>query len=173
MKIRITICFILSIVLVTSSFAQDPKWLVKLKSIRPLLSTQNEVEAVVGKMGKVFLSKDDWYYYLAEYKTKDGLWIVTYSNGKCSESKKEGYNVNKGVVLKVHFILEEYFKFSLLNLDKDKFEKYQESDTSNVFYSDYSEGISYMKGGSDVLGAINIFPSNKYSELDCSKINYK
>jgi hypothetical protein len=142
--------------------------LVELKSVQPLVSTQTDIENLTRRQGKK--TSASWYYSV-KYETKEGIWYVIYSTGKCSNGRKEGFDVPEGVVLEVFVVLEKYVSFSSLKLDLGKFEKYNESDTNNIFYTNRDEGIKYMKGGRDALGTVEIFPSRKYKNLHCSNQN--
>jgi hypothetical protein len=148
--------------------AKNPKWLVDSKYIKPLVTTQEDIERLLGGKGTIYNHKDDSYFYLAEYENDYGYWGIQYSTGKCSEKKVEGFDVEKGVVLRARFRVEKRFKFSSLKLNIADFEIYPESDTSNVFYTNYEEGVSYTKGRRDLLGSIEIFPAKKYHNLACS-----
>src|SRR5215470_9324478 len=70
-------------------YAQRQKWLGELLRVKPLVTTQSEIEKVTGQKGKRFTGRADWYYYLVEYKTKYGYWNVKYSTNKCSQEKDE------------------------------------------------------------------------------------
>jgi hypothetical protein len=159
------VCFLFG----STAFANDPKWLENLKRIQPLVSTQKDFEKIVGKKENKSVLND--WMYMVSYETKDGRWFVDYSNGKCSENKREGYDVDKGVVLTVYFVLDKLIRFSTLKLNENEFEKTRESDTNNVFYTNYDKGVSYTKGGYDVLGSVKIFPSQSQLNFHCSKFN--
>jgi hypothetical protein len=153
----------------STASANDLKWLENLKRIQPLVSTQKDFEKIIGKTeNKSVLN--GWMYSVS-YETKDGRWFVHYSSGKCSESKREGFDVDKGVVLSVYLVLDKLIRFSTLKLNESEFEKTRESDTNNVFYTNYDKGITYTKGGNDVLGSVEIIPSQSQLNLHCSKFN--
>lgn len=157
------VCFLFNF----PALANNPKWQAKLNRIQPLVSTRQDVEKIIGRRGKEFPSGTNWYYYLVEYETKEGLWNARFSTGKCSEHNKEGFDVDKDVLLEVHFIVNKLFQFSSLQLDKNEFEKTNESDTNNVFYTNYNKGITYTEGNNDLLNSVDIFPSRKFQSLHC------
>ena len=89
-----------------------------------------------------------------------------YSSGKCSEQKKEGFDVARDVLIDVYFTPKKRVKFSSLNLDISRFSQYQESDTSNVFYTDKEEGIQYTIGY-NIVSAVKISPIQSQFYLLC------
>jgi len=149
--------------------AKDPEWLRTLKRVRPLRSNQFDIENLLGQKGKKYEGQADWYYYLVEYETTEGEWNVQYSTGKCSSEKKEGFDVESGVVLDVSLILEEPVDFASLKLDLRRFEKTPESDTSNVFFTSYRSGIEYVRGRGNLLHSVRLFPAEKYKSLHCGR----
>jgi hypothetical protein len=55
-------------------FAQKNNWRKQIEKIKPLTTSENEVEKILGKAV-------ERYADVAEYETKEGLFSVTYSQG--------------------------------------------------------------------------------------------
>lgn len=116
----------------SSLYSATPKWFSKLNQIKLLTTTRQEVEKLFGYPEITYTSKGRWNETI-EYKLKEGQLSVDYSLEKCSETNKDGYDVDKDVVIDIYMDLKEDVSISKLGLDLSKFEKSAISDLVGVF----------------------------------------
>jgi hypothetical protein len=171
LKLFISTCliFILGVLL----FAQEPRSLTKIRQIIPLRSTKADVEKIFGKA-------TENYANTSEYKINDDFLTVEYSTGECS-SNLATYQVPKGTVIRVNVLLKRAIDFKFVNEDISNFEMEESNDTQNETYKNLIKGVRYdvfvkSKEGVEydksprLLNSMSIFPSNKYSYLECSEV---
>lgn len=154
-----------------SLMAQEPKWLIKIRRIVPLQSTESDVKKLFGKATRRYAN-------IGEYKTKDGILTIEYSTGECSSSLAT-YNVPKETVVDVSCLLDKFIDFKTIGEDLSNFAKEESSDTQNETYKNTTKGIRYdvyVRNEEDIdyeksprfLTSLSIFPPKKYSYLECS-----
>lgn len=156
----------------STAFPKEPSWLINLKRLTPLQSTQKDVENIFGSPSKYYGDE------IIKYKTKIGVLDITYSTGNCNEIKNNigitHYNVGKGVVTYIDFELNKPIKFKPLGINVSNFEKEESSDTPNLIYKSKTLGMDYgiyieRWKEPELLTSISIYPSENFSYLECSE----
>lgn len=144
--------------------AKDPSWLLKFKEIKPLTTTEKEVESIYGKPVQSFSN-------IRKYKAKEGVIQVNYSTGKCSQKTTkvtDDYDVEKGIAINVWFRIDKQIKFSALRFNLLDFEEDHANDIDGTEYISRTLGISYSKSAK-YLNSIFLFPSTRFKHLQCQK----
>ena len=161
---RKSVIFII-LVLIASTYSQEPDWFTKVKQIKVLESTKQDVERVFNSpvveqiRGTTIDYKFDW-----------GRLSVSYSKGKCSlEDNRRGYDFDKDIILGISLFLFKDVKISELNLDLKNFEKHKDSDTNALTYSNDELGIEYS-GDKKTIYSVDFYPANKYDHLYCKNV---
>lgn len=155
----------------------EPVWMSKLRQIEILKSKREDVERIFDSpliIETVDLSNSGttgWREYV-EYKTKDGDLTVYYSIGRCAELPyKLGYDVERGIVVKIEFEPRKRIPIEQLNFDYKTFD---------WGYTDDVPG-SYS-GGNNELGVDIYFTNKKLNRIEfempsskdylsCAKVN--
>jgi hypothetical protein len=132
--------------------AQGKGW----RGIVPLRSTRADVERVLGP------GKNDHYQFDEERVH------VNYVEGECNPVNGCLCFVPKGTVISIYVQPEVEMRFSKLNIDKKKYEKFVSSKDPNVAtYSNDKEGIIYtVNEENDDVIAIEYLPTAK----DCQDV---
>ena len=158
MKFPLTKLVVLLITFVLAAVTSHAKsW----RGIVPLKSTRADVERLLGKPNK-----------LGRYQFEKERAYIHYKNGPCSvgDESCECYAAND-TVREIYVQLEDWLKFSKLNIDKTKFKKniYPE-DPNLAVYSNDDAGIIYVvsERDGDVM-TIQYLPSAK----DCRELSKK
>jgi hypothetical protein len=160
MKRKIFLMLIIA-VFSLSVFGQKD-WQKRIEQIKPLFTTEAEVEKIIGKA-------IDRYSHIGEYETKDGKFDVFYSEGKCLPILMMKYNVEKGVVIQFNFTPNKKIKFAPLGIDISGWKNYGTRDMSPpLTYSNLDKGIEYTvyKG---LLTFLQVYPSNNLDYFKCSE----
>lgn len=163
----LSLFFMVMVLFSIIAWGQEPYWLKEVNQIVPLTSSQSDVETILDVKGTRYPHQPDWYYYLVEYNTKRGRWYLQYSTGKCSEEKKEGFDVEEGVVINVYLRIDRKIRLKKSDIDLSEFERYVPPDLSLTFFTDYQRGIKLTVGSNMLLGSISRFPSRKFHHLRC------
>jgi len=150
---RIRVLGAISWVLISINLLQGKEW----KSIVPLLSTEADVERILGKPEGAGL-----------YKFENEKAYVHYIDTVCKDKNNCLCLVPKGTVQSIYVILEDIRQFSTLSIDKSKFIRHKFSDSPIMAtYSNYEEGIIYTVDESeDDITAIEFL----HSSQDCEKM---
>lgn len=122
--------------------AQDNLWLKKLEKIKPLESTEKDVENILGK-------PKDRYENIGEYLIKEGEVSVIYSEGRCIRNSASEFDVEKGTVVSFDFTPKIIIRLSFLKLNLNDYTKEEPStvlDTLNYYNSESGINISVRKG---------------------------
>lgn len=158
------------------------------KQIRPGESTISEVERIFG-------SPRERDHYI-RYETEEGVYFVSFSDGKCVTKWKEAWNSDIGglpplkegtplldwdlpewTVIRVHHIPSRSATSTDLAIDLEKLQKTKRtSDTTT--YTDKEEGISYQVRSESkrgvgtvrrihVVTGITLVPAVRHSSLVC------
>ena len=157
MKILTKVAILLSVVVFAVETSHAKSW----RGIVPLKSTRADVERLLGKPNQ-----------LGRYQFEKERAYIHYKNGPCSvgDDSCECFAPNDTVV-EIYVELEDWFKFSTLNIDKSKFTKsvYPE-DRNLAVYSNDDAGIIYVvsQRHGDVM-TIQYLPSAK----DCTELSKK
>lgn len=142
--------FLLALILFSASsvFAQTPDWFLKLKQIKVFQSSRQDVERVFENPESVYSSSKDsnekGWGETVRYKTPDGQLRVFYSTGRCSETaNKDGWNLDKDVVVSIEFRPVNRVKLSEFNLDLRTFTREKVIDTDGWFYQSMELGVDF------------------------------
>lgn len=154
--------FLIFIVLVFSLTVSGQKdWLKQMEKIKPLKSTEQDVEKIIGKPTKRYAD-------VGEYETKNGLFTVTYSQGRCKSSITPKYDVLAGIVVKFDFSPRKKYVLSSLKLNLLHFTVTETSDVpGSKEYINVSKGRNYSFF-KDELNYIEVYPSENLDYLICS-----
>lgn len=122
--------FLLVIGSVSPAIAQNSSWLVRLERIKPFVSNERDVEAILGR-------PKERYSNIGEYEIREGTVSVYYSRGKCDVAGTAEFDVEKGIVISFDFEPKGAIKFASLGLDLSKYEKELSSDVvgASAYYS--------------------------------------
>jgi hypothetical protein len=135
------------------------------KGIRPLKSTKQDVEKVVGERMPWSVAR-----HSATYKTTGGIVSVLYSSGKCDGSSPS-WQVPEFTVVRIDFSPDypNPHKFTDLKLSLDKFEKRLDPGSVHlVFYTSEVNGVSLTVDSSDdTVRNFGYFPEAKFDRLKC------
>jgi hypothetical protein len=172
-KAKTLIIFIgIVLILGTNSIAysQDPpKWFTKLRQIKPMTTTKQEIELDYGpgKSTKMFGEKT------YEYSHKEGNLIILYSSGKCSETNLKGYNVPRDVVVMVRMFLKKEFGVGINNLISDlrEFKKDRSDLLGSFVYTNDKTGEYYFGEPTNIREIGFRATKEQWQKLDCEKIS--
>jgi hypothetical protein len=157
------------VILVTTFFnfaahAQNNSWLKTLTKIKPLESTEKDVEEILGR-------PKDRYSNIGEYKIEDGEVSVIYSEGKCKSNSASEFDVEKGTVTSLDFTPKKIIKFSSLNLDLTNYVKEDSSDVvDSLDYSSSGTGISFFIRRKDILDFVQFSGDKNTTARQCSEV---
>ena len=159
MKLK-SILFILSLILISNLIikAQD-SILDRLKELKPMISTREDVEKLLGK-GE---DRDVWTTYRYDKETVD----ITYSDGKCVK----GWLAPKDIVIEIYINFLDDRKLSELT-KKVKLKKLRIShaydSAGEKMYHDDKNGVEYNVNYFDkTWSSIAFYPSANYSQSRC------
>ena len=132
--------FIICLTIISLNFivpAQDNSWLEKLKKIKPLESTEKDVEEFLGKPQKRYAD-------IGEYEIEEGIISINYSEGRCTSASASEFDLDKGTVISFNFTPGKTIRFSSLGLDLTSLSKEVITDVADSQqYYDEEKGISY------------------------------
>ena len=144
-------------------FCQETIW----KQLKPLKSTRQEVERLIGKPIKHFknfgIYSDD---RLLEY-------TVWYSKGSCDTKVSEMlYDVQAGLLTRLHITLKSDRKLADFEKELDKFTRKEFDELKGfAFYYSADEALTYkayIEGdGSETLVSIAMQPGKEKDKLRC------
>jgi hypothetical protein len=169
MKLRKRLIILLVFLIATNIvFSQEPDWQVKIKTIKPLFSTRDDVIRVFGQpMGKEKRS------YGEEYDLEEGRMSVIYTTGLCIRKIEDGlevvngWNVPEWTVFLIIFSPTNRISPKRLNINFDNFRSEKISDVPGaVSYENDETGVGYTvyKGK---IETISFQAPNKYDYLQC------
>jgi len=162
MRISLIILIFFSVL---TAHAKTPDWLKKLRRIKPLQTTEAEVENILGKATKR-------YSNLGEYEAGDGEFSIYYSEGECMPVMMTSYKVRKGVVIKFDFDPKKKIKFASLGIDVSDWKKEKPGNDMwppPITYSNPAQGIIYTVNWQGLLSFVEVYPSNNLEKLECSE----
>jgi hypothetical protein len=138
------------------------EWSKKIEKIKPLKSSEQDVEKILGKPTKRYVD-------VGEYETKDGFFTVTYSQGRCKSTITPKYDIPEGVVIKFDFSPRKKYILSSLGLNLLDFTVTGTSDVPGAKeYSNVNKGRNYSFF-KDELNYVEVYPSEDLDYLICSK----
>jgi hypothetical protein len=143
------------------ALSQSNLWFDQVKQIRPLVSTEKEVERVLG-------IPSTRYSDYAEYETKDGVFTVMYSHGICDQVTTPHYRVGAGIVVDFDFDPRRKMVFSDLRIDVSKWSKEVTPDVSppTITYVNKEKGIEFSVHNG-LLNYVEVYPSLGQSDFEC------
>lgn len=169
-KIQVTVKLFLTAFLILtinlSAHSKTPKWYLKLKQVKLMVTTKQEVEKLFNYPEATNTFDGEWSKNI-DYNLKEGKLSVSYSQGKCSEVNTDGYNVEKDVVIGITMYLEEEVSISKLALDLSNFDKREISDLVGVFTYVNENSGEWFNGTSRKLNDFKLFPSKSKEHLKC------
>jgi hypothetical protein len=140
---------------------QPNLWLEQVKKIRPLVSTEKEIQGILG-------APSSMYSDYAEYTTKDGVFTVLYSHGTCDQLRTPYYKVVAGIVISFDFDPRREIVFSTLDIDISKWNNEKTPDVSppTITYVNEEKGIE-LTVHQGLLNYVEVYPSKSQSNLKC------
>ena len=163
MKRKIFLILIISIFSLTVCGQKD--WQKQIEKIRPLKTTEAEVEKILGKPEERY---GDW----RDYKTNGGIITVVYSEGRCKSQRTPKYNIDEGVVVRVDFKPRKKIKFASLEIDVTGLEKKitepNDVEVTIITYYDAAKG-TYYSVIRDLLNSVKVYPLDEMDYLQCPK----
>jgi hypothetical protein len=144
-----------------NSSAQEPEWLMKLKSVNILRDNRDHIRGI---FGKPFLIEEERDFF----NLSEGKLVVVYSLGECSPKDLWGkWQVSKDTVIELDFDVNEDINFSSLNLNLTSFKKVIPNDTPDLtIFSNKKLGIKYVRFKKR-LSDVNIFPLKSQTLQHC------
>lgn len=162
---------IIVIILAVSVFAYsiEPKWFSNLRQVKPMITTKQEVEKLFD-YPKVRYTFDGEWSKKVDYILKEGELSVFYSQGRCSEMKTEGYDVEKYIVIDIDMDLKKEVSISKLNLDLSRFEKTEINDLIGVFSYVNEDSGEWVTGTTRKISSFKRFPAKSQENLKCKDV---
>lgn len=145
--------------------AQKNDWQKQIEKIKPLVSTEAEIEKILGK------PIERWGQF-GKYKTKYGQYDLIYSQGRCVSVRSGKYNVEKGVLMELNFTPKKKIKFESLKIDVSGLRTETVSDVlpPPIIYYNRVKGIAYgVQEG--ILFKVDLYVPADLSYLRCSAEN--
>jgi hypothetical protein len=143
-----------------------PRWYEKFKKVRIFESTRAEVESLFGNPKIEYTFAGEWSTNV-DYKLKEGELTVYYSTGRCSVMKKDGYDVDKNMVIGLDIKLEDEVGISDLGIEISQFDRREIHDLPGSFsYFNEKQGIM-MGGTSKTISRIDREPTEVQEKLRC------
>lgn len=132
----------------------------ELRDIKPLYSTREDVEKLLGQSVKPNNSL---------FILKTASVEINYSDGACDTAND--WNVPKDTVISVKIRPKDLMLLSDLKLDKTKFKVISDISPTTTYYKNEEDGITYeVNNGGDVINSIDVFyyhPTAKDNHLRC------
>lgn len=174
MKVRYILCIILLLFSINGIKAQEPDWFTKMKQIKLLSDTREEIKQSLGKPKNNESEKLSWTYNLSE-----GNLYILYSTGVCKSQAVEGlqaihgWKVPKWTVVEVGFEPNEILKPSRLNINFEEFTSTPVYDIPDAIeYRNDDLGIDYTVYKGKILD-INFRPAKSLNHLICKESDIK
>ncbi len=164
MKMKFVCIGVLLLGLSNVSLSQEPQWFTKMKQIKLLSDTYDDVVKLVGKPAEDGIEKDTSEYFDFD----DGRMSIDFEPGNCGDGMVQGWKVAKWTVTGIMFSPEKWLEPKQLGI-KD-FKGYK----ANLIH-DGREGIEYVNDELGIEYIVNqgkvqnvIFrPAKKYDHLRC------
>lgn len=163
---KLLFTFILIFFLNSFNFAQSLPELEKLKEIKLLEHTREDVLRI---MNGYELEAEEKYHY-DWFSTKDADIRIDYSEGNCEEFVSDGFKISEWKAIYIVIEPKKTIKLKDLKIDFSKYKKekrYYDIDGIYVYY-DKKVGVIFTVGR-DEIGKIEIIPSEKYYNLMCDE----
>lgn len=143
----------------------------KVKEIKLLESTREDVEKILADDSLVFYSSSD--YHFQDFFMMNANVRIFYSSGKCSE-EYEDWNVAEWKVTEIRVSPKDFIGIEDTGIDYSKFKKEEiwGSIENDYAYHDKASGIAITVRGA-VVESINFFPSKENYSLLCDKAEVK
>lgn len=167
------LCLCIIFIFTNSMCASELNWLLKLRKLKILESTKEEVERMFDNPKIVDYSnlakkeKNGWGEKI-EYKTKEGYLEALYSTGKCAESKSEfGYDVDKETLVELHFYPFDEVSYSKLGFDLNQFDSKPVIDVYNTYsFRNKRLGVE-ITINNEKVSSIHFVPSSTQEIYGC------
>ena len=181
MKFSIAIFYILFVFSAVSLSAQDPQWLAKMKQVKLLSHTYDDVLKILGKPSDDTEEKS----LIETFDFKQGEMTVLFASGQClvtpySDGKPLGWKVPEHTVIEAEFSFEKHLKPKNLKIDLDGFTRTPVKQSPDLTPDDNRRASFLFEWSNDDLG-IDLFeeygkisqvtfrPSKQFDYLDCKK----
>jgi hypothetical protein len=165
---------VLTMLLIAPEFAvraQEPDWLVKMKQIKLLHHSYDDVVALLGTPVDGTVEPE-----LSEYfEVPDGRLGVVFASGLCvvtpySGGEPIGWKVPEWTVINISFRPNKPINPKKLKLDLKGFSKEPIEDVPGAFiYRNHARGIEYSFTAKGSVEDIDFYPSSEFKNLRCSK----
>lgn len=164
-KINLLFSLVIVFFLYFSAKGEESSWYRKLKQIKPLISSKQDIERIFAspKIRRTF--EDDEIEFVL-YETSEGKFTVEYSTSKCSSNNKKTYNVEKGIVIRIIFFPKKEEKLSKFKVDKKLLIKTREGDDPAWHYVNDKFGVDFSVIKGKVID-VKFYPSSSYDYLKC------
>lgn len=164
MKLKLIGVAILSLCLPGTAFTQEPEWWTKMKQIRLLSDTYEEVIKLLGRPVENGIEKDTIEYFDFE----SGRMSVRFEPGNCGDGMVPGWKVPKWTVTRVMFSPDEWIEPKILGIKN--FKGYAANPIhggrEGIEYVNDDLGIDYIVNQGKVQNVI-FRPTRKYDYLRC------
>jgi len=169
MRLKVVWFSILLLFLANTTFPQEPEWLKKMKQIKLLSDSYEDVVKILGEPVEDGIEKDTSEYF----DFREGRMSVSFEPGNCGDGMIEGWKVPKYTVIEVNFFPDEWIDPKKLNVNFKGFTaKSIHEGREGIEYVNDELGIDYtVKEGK--IQDITFRPAKKYDYLRCKEEDVK
>lgn len=139
-------------------FMQDQAQLGGWNGIRPLHSTRQDVERLLGRSNEACR---------CNYEMGDLKVFVQYSDEKCSPFSKDGWDVPLDTVINVSVYPKTRPRLSELKIDLSKYRKTEDQELPGVFYYTNEESGSMIAAEGEAVSGFFYGPAKRDASLRC------
>lgn len=166
-KIYLLFSLVVIFLLCFSANGNQPEWYAKLKQIKPLKSSKQDVERVFN-FPQIRNSFKENRIEVVYYEIADGKFTVEYIAEDCSSVSRNSYSPRKGTVLSIMFIAHKELKLSKFNVDRKQLVKRIEAHDSTEHYSNPELGVEYI-GRKGKVEIVKFYATSENEHLQCKK----
>ena len=167
--IRFFILFALLFSFSGSALGQTPRWFEKIKEIRLLVDSYDQVIKLLGTPEDGTREKKLAHYFYLE----GGRVFVSFASGDCvvtdySGGQPIGWKVPPWTVDSVSFYPKRPFSPKKFKIDPTGFQKHKIEDSRNAYsYENDDIGMDYTLNSDGKIESVSLYPGAKLRHLHC------
>lgn len=177
---KIILCLILLLLSASSLLAKDPEWLQKMKQVKLLSDTYEDVVRIMGKPDDGSIEKE----YSEYFDFKEGRMFALFEMGcrvtQDSNGKLSGYKVPEYTVVEISFSPNKHISLKKSFITLNGFSKIPVKYSENATINDMRRAPYLFEYENDELGIyyfeeygkiseIRFYPSKQFDYLNCAK----
>jgi hypothetical protein len=149
--------------------AQEPFWYLKIKAIKLLSSTYDDVLQVLGSPLNTPTERDLFEYFAVS----GGRVYVTFASGPCDgrigrEGQRSGWSVPRWTVTSLTFRPERPLKIKNLSIRKRGFRRYKSSDVPGAYsYENEKSGVDFFVKRNGEIETVTFEPPQSLDNFAC------